>query len=53
LKPNLFLTDWFSRKKRVRYKTGNFVDRKEFLAVSDLGVKVSGRGEEDKGLGKG
>jgi hypothetical protein len=29
------------------------VDRNEFLAVSDLGVKVSGRGEGDKGSGKG
>lgn len=29
------------------------MDRNEFLAVSDLGVKASGRGEGDKGSGKG
>jgi hypothetical protein len=29
------------------------VDRNEFLAVSDLGVKVLGRGEGDKGSSKG
>jgi hypothetical protein len=45
--------DWFGRKKRARYKPSNFVDRNEFLTVSDLGVKVSGRGEGDKGSGKG
>jgi hypothetical protein len=53
LKPNLFLTDWFRRKKRARYQPGNFMDRKELLAVSDLGMKMSGCGKRGKGLGKG
>jgi len=45
--------DWFIRKKRARYKLSNFVDKNEFLAVFDLGVKVSGRGEGNKGSSKG
>jgi hypothetical protein len=53
LKPNLFLADWFRRKKRARYKPGNFMDRKEFLAVSNLGLKMPDCGKRGKGLGKG